>query len=219
VAPLEVVPILNGLFEENCYLVGEAGGTEAVIVDPGEESGRFLEEARVRGRRISAIWLTHAHLDHIMGVEAVKRATGAPVFLHPGERPIYDNLVAQGQYFGFDLTPAPPPDAELRHGQRLKLGQTEFEVRHVPGHSPGHVCFVGAGVVLGGDVLFQGSIGRTDLIGGDLPTLLAGIRAQLFTLPDDTVVFPGHGPSTTIGRERATNPFLLGAGWPSVKAP
>lgn len=210
-AALEVIPILNGLFEENCYLVGETGGTDAVLVDPGEEAARFLEEARRRGRRISEIWLTHAHIDHIMGVDAVQRATGARVHLHPDDRPIYDNLVAQGRLFGFDLGPAPPPDAELSHGQRLRLGKAELEVRHVPGHSPGHVCFVGDGFVLGGDVLFQGSIGRTDLMGGDQPALLAGIRSQLFTLPDDTVVYPGHGPSTTIGRERATNPFLTGA--------
>lgn len=211
-APLEIVPILNGLFEENCYLVGEPGGTDAILVDPGEEPERFLDEARRRGRRITAIWLTHAHIDHIMGVERVKGATGAPVLLHPDDRPIYDNLVAQGQYFGFDLTPAPPPDGDLYHGQRLTVGKTEFEVRHVPGHSPGHVCFVTAGLVIGGDLLFQGSIGRTDLMGGDLPALLAGLRTHLLTLPDDTVVYPGHGPSTTIGRERATNPFLLGAG-------
>ena len=210
-APLEIIPILNGLFEENCYLLGHTGGTDAVIIDPGEEADRFLEEARLRGRTISGIWLTHAHIDHIMGVEAVKQATGAPIHLHPDDRPIYDSLVTQGQLFGFDLTPPPPPDVELHHGQRLRLGDVELEVRHVPGHSPGHVCFVGNGFVLAGDVLFQGSIGRTDLMGGSLPTLLAGIRAQLFTLPDDTVVFPGHGPATTIGRERATNPYLIGA--------
>ncbi|HEV8198109.1 MAG TPA: MBL fold metallo-hydrolase [Gemmatimonadales bacterium] len=208
--PLHVVAIPNGLFEENCYLLGIPGGTEAVIIDPGEEPDRFLDEARRHGWTISAIWLTHAHIDHIMGVEAVARATGAPIHLHPHDRPIYDALVEQGQLFGFDLTPAPPPDAELRHGQRLRLGDYELEVRHVPGHSPGHVCFVGDGFVLGGDVLFQGSIGRTDLMGGDLPALLAGIRTQLFVLPEDTTVFPGHGPSTTIGRERATNPFLIG---------
>lgn len=209
--PLEVVPILNGLFEQNCYLVGEAGGSDAIIVDPGEESDRFLEEARIRGWKISGIWLTHAHIDHIMGVDHIKQATGVPIHLHPDDLPIYQNLVGQGALFGFDLEDAPPPDAELCHGQRLALGQHEFEVRHVPGHSPGHVCFVGDGFVLGGDVLFQGSIGRTDLMGGDLPTLLSGIRTQLFTLPDETVVYPGHGPPTTIGRERATNPFLNGA--------
>jgi hydroxyacylglutathione hydrolase len=211
VAPLQAVAIQNGRFEQNCYLLGDPGGPEAVIVDPGEDPERFLEEARRRGWTISGIWLTHAHIDHIMGVEAIQRATGAPIHLHPADRGMYDNLVVQGRLFGIDLTPAPPPDADLRHGPRLRLGVAELEVRHVPGHSPGHVCFVGDGFVVGGDVLFQGSIGRTDLMGGDLPVLLAGIRTQLFTLPDATVVYPGHGPSTTIGRERATNPFLNGA--------
>ncbi len=209
-ASLEVVPITNGRFEENCYLLGETGGAEAVIVDPGEESDRFLAEARRRGWTISAIWLTHGHIDHIIGVGAVQQATGAPIHLHPDERPIYENLVAQGSLFGLDLTPAPPPNVELFQGQRLRVGRSEFEVRHLAGHSPGHVCFVGQGLVLGGDVLFQGSIGRTDLLGGDLRALLAGIREQLFTLPDETVVWPGHGPPTTIGRERAANPFLTG---------
>lgn len=210
-APLQIITIPNGVFQENCYLLGEAGHPDAVIVDPGEEAERFLEEAEARSLRISEIWLTHAHLDHIVGVAAVQRATGAPVYLHPDDRPIYDGLVQQGRLFGLDLAPAPPPSKILQHGQRLKLGTTDIEVRHVPGHSPGHVVFVGPGVVLGGDVLFQGSIGRTDLMGGDMPTLLAGIRKQLLTLPDDTVVYPGHGPATTIGRERATNPFLIDA--------
>lgn len=209
-APLEIVPILNGLFEQNCYLLGETGGTSAVIVDPGEESDRFLEEARRRGWKISAIWLTHAHIDHIMGVEAVKQATLAPIHLHPDDLAIYDGLEEQGSLFGYELDAAPPPDAELFHGQQLSLGAHHFEVRHVPGHSPGHVCFVGDGFVIGGDVLFQGSIGRTDLMGGDLRTLLDSIRTHLFSLPDDTVVYPGHGPPTTVGRERATNPFLNG---------
>ena len=208
-AALQIIPIPNGLFEENCYLLGEAGRSDVVIVDPGEEADRFLEEARSRKLSIAEIWLTHAHIDHIMGVDAVKRATGAPVFLHPDDRPIYDGLVEQGRLFGFEVAPAQPPDRTLHHGQRLTLGSVDIEVRHVPGHSPGHVVFVAPGAVLGGDVLFQGSIGRTDLMGGDLPTLLAGIREHLFSLPDDTIVYPGHGPATTIGRERASNPFLL----------
>jgi hydroxyacylglutathione hydrolase len=205
---LQVITIPNGVFQENCYLLGEAGHRDGVIVDPGEEAERFLEEAAARNLSISQVWLTHAHIDHIMGVDAVRRATGAPIYLHPDDRSMYDGLVQQGRLFGIDLTPAPPPDQTLHHGQRLKLGTTDVEVRHVPGHSPGHVVFVAPGLVLGGDVLFQGSIGRTDLMGGDLPTLLAGIREQLFSLPDETIVYPGHGPATTIGRERASNPFL-----------
>lgn len=210
-AELDIVGIPNGLFEENCYLVSERGGREAVLIDPGEEVPRFLEAAAARQLRIREIWLTHAHIDHIQGVAEVKAATGAPVLLHPDDLPLYHGLVEQGTLFGFDLTDPPPPDGELRHGQRLTLGHASFEVRHAPGHAPGHVVFVTEGLVLGGDVLFQGSIGRTDLMGGDFDTLMESIRTQLLTLPDDTIVYPGHGPVTTIGQERKTNPFLLGA--------
>jgi hydroxyacylglutathione hydrolase len=188
--------------------VYHAESPETVLVDPGEEAERFLAEAARRGRRITAIWLTHAHLDHIAGVSAVHRATGAPIHLHPADRPLYDGLPEQGRWFGLELDPPPPADVMLHHGQRLGLGPTGFEVRHLPGHSPGHVCFIGSGMVLGGDVLFEGSIGRTDLPGGDLEALLGGIRRELLVLPDATIVYPGHGPITTIGRERAGNPFL-----------
>ncbi len=208
---LEVVPIPNGQFAENCYLLWDPSAPETVIVDPGEEPERFLAAAAARDRVISAIWLTHAHLDHIQGVGDVRAATGAPVYLHPADRELYQSLPQQGLWFGQRLPAPPAPDHWLAHGQRLPLGRVEFEVRHTPGHSPGHVCFVGPGTVLAGDVLFEGSIGRSDLPGGDFETLLASIRRELLTLPDDTVVHPGHGPATTIGRERRSNPFLIEA--------
>ena len=168
----------------------------------------FLAAAAERGRRISAIWLTHAHLDHVLGVACVREVTGAPIYLHPGDRALYDELPQQGVLFGIPAPRPPAPQFELAHGQRLVLGSIEVEVRHVPGHSPGHVCFVAPGVVFCGDVLFAGSIGRTDLPGGDFATLIAGIRRELLSLPDATVVYPGHGPATTIGAEKANNPFL-----------
>lgn len=207
---LEIVPVLNGQFAENCYLVWERGGRDAVLVDPGEEPARFLAEAAARGLAIGAIWLTHAHIDHISGVADVHATTGAPIWLHPDDRPYYDNLPQQAHWFGLRLGPPPPPQHALAHGQALAIGTVPVEVRHVPGHSPGHVVFVAAGLVLGGDVLFEGSIGRTDLPGGDHETLITGIRRELLSLPDDTVIWPGHGPSTTIGRERRGNPFLQG---------
>jgi hydroxyacylglutathione hydrolase len=210
-AELRIVPILNGQFAENCYLVYVAGHSDTVIVDPGEEPERFLTEARRLGRTITAIWITHAHIDHIIGVGAIRAATGAPISLHPAEREHYDNLPQQGLWFGLRLAAPPAPDTPLAHGQRLRVADAEFEVRHVPGHSAGHVCFVGSGVVLGGDVLFEGSIGRTDLPGGDFETLIGSISRELLTLPDDTIVYPGHGAPTTIGAERRTNPFLTGA--------
>lgn len=210
-ASLEIVPIPNGQFAENCYLVYDPAHPDTALVDPGEEPERFLAEAGRLGRTISAIWITHAHIDHISGVGAVREETGAPVHLHPDDLPLYQNLPQQGLWFGLWLSAPPAPEVALRHGQLLRVGGVELEVRHTPGHSPGHVCFVGAGVVLGGDALFEGSIGRTDLPGGDYDTLIGSIRRELLTLPDATVVHPGHGPATTIGRERRTNPFLTGA--------
>lgn len=207
-ADLEVVAIPNGAFVQNCYLVGNPATGDAVVVDPGEEVTRFAAELEIRAWRATAIWLTHAHIDHILGVAAVHEETGAPILLHPADRQLYDGLPRQAEAFGLRAQTPPPPEAGLHHGQVLNALGTAFEVRHAPGHSPGSVCFVHPGFVLSGDVLFAGSIGRTDLPGGDTETLLASIRRELFTLPDDTRVLSGHGPETTIGEERRTNPFL-----------
>ena len=208
---LEVVSLPNGQFAENCYLVADRRSREAVIIDPGEEPAMFLAELDTRGWSLGAIWLTHAHIDHIMGVGTVRAATGAPIYLHPLDRPIYDALPQYGGWVGMQLEKPPAPDRELGLGQVLKVGGFEFTVRFTPGHSPGSVSFVGEGMVFGGDALFNGSVGRTDLPGGDSATLMASIQSQLLSLPDSTVVHSGHGPDTTIGIERLTNPFLTGA--------
>lgn len=205
-----VVCITNGQFAQNCYLVADAASGDCAVVDPGEESGRILSEVAARGWRVTAIWLTHAHVDHILGVAAVKAASSAPVHLHAADRALYDGLPQQAAWMGISAGPAPAPDAELRHGGRVRVGAHRFEVRHTPGHSPGSVSFVRPGLALTGDALFAGSVGRTDLPGGSGAALLAAIRRELLTLPDDTVVYSGHGPPTTIGVERATNPFLTG---------
>lgn len=208
---LEVVALPNGQFAENCYLVADRRTREAAIIDPGEEPAMFLAELDTRAWALRAIWLTHGHIDHILGVAAVRAATGAPIHLHPLDRPIYDALPQFGAWIGMQVDPPPPPDVELRPGTTVRVGGFEFEVRHTPGHSPGSVSFVGHGLVFGGDVLFNGSIGRTDLPGGDFPTLMATIQSQFLSLPDSTVVHSGHGPDTTIGIERLTNPFLAGS--------
>lgn len=208
---LKIVALPNGQFAENCYLLGDSGTREAVIIDPGEESAKFLAELNARGWSLQAIWLTHAHIDHIMGVGAVQRATGAPIHLHPLDRPIYDALPQFGSWMGMRLEPAPPPQFELGAGQVLRVGRTEFTVKFTPGHSPGSVSFYGEGMIFGGDVLFNGSVGRTDLPGGDSATLMATIQSEFLSLPDTTVVHCGHGPDTTVGVERLTNPFLTGA--------
>ncbi len=210
-AGLEVVRIPNGHLVENCFLVADRSTGEAAVVDPGEEAPRFLAEATRRGWRISAIWLTHAHIDHIAGVAAVKAATGAPIHLHPAERPIYDALPQFGTWIGQQLEVPPPPDVLLRPGVPVRIGAHAFDVRWTPGHSPGSVSFVGAGMIFGGDVLFAGSVGRTDLPGGDTATLIRSIQTVFMVLPDTTVVHTGHGPSTTVGVERLSNPFLVGA--------
>lgn len=207
----ETLCITAGSFVQNSWLVWDPASRAAVVVDPGEDHGRILAEAGQRDIRVEAIWLTHAHIDHILGVEAVRQATGAPVWLHPDDRRWYDALPEQGRFFGIEGLPRlAPPDHEFVAGGTVGLGPFSFTIRHTPGHAPGHVALVGHGMVISGDVLFRDSIGRTDLAGADLATLMESIRRELLTLPDDTRVLPGHGPETTIGRERAENPFLRG---------
>jgi hydroxyacylglutathione hydrolase len=201
----------NGQFVENCYLVADSAAREAVMIDPGEESDRFLSELNRRRWSLGAIWLTHAHIDHIMGVARVHGATGAPICLHPLDRPLYDALPSYAAWVGMRSEAPPPPQVELTAGQRLTVGELGFEVRCTPGHSPGSVSFLGHGVIFGGDVLFNGSVGRTDLPGGDPLTLMTTIQSEFLSLPDSTIVHSGHGPDTTIGVERVTNPFLTGA--------
>ncbi len=204
---LSIVTFPNGQFAENCYLVVAPTG-QAVLIDPGETWETFLRGVDAAHARLTGIWLTHAHLDHILGVGEVFAATNAPIYLHPADLALYRNLPQQGLWFGLRLPRPPEPHFELAHGDRLRVGDAEFEVRHTPGHSPGGVSFVGGGVVFCGDALFAGSIGRTDLPGGEYATLIRSIREQLLSLPEDTRVLSGHGPETTVAQEQLTNPFL-----------
>jgi len=210
--PLVVRGVTVAPFAENSFLVGDPTDGTAVLMDPGGRVPELLEMAEELGLEIVAIWLTHAHADHVAGVAEARRRTGVPVFLHPEDRFLYDATAEQGAAFGLDLEAPPAPDRELAAGQALSLGVLAVEVLHVPGHSPGHVAFwfPTARVVFSGDCLFAGSIGRTDLPGGSHDVLLRSIRERLFTLGDDVRVHPGHGPPTTIGRERQENPFFGG---------
>ncbi len=198
-----------GPVQANCYLIGCEKTAAGIIIDPGDEAARILQAVQSRGLKISHILLTHAHFDHFMAADAVAEATGAPLALHPADLPL---LQAGGGAAAFGL-PSPvirQPEIWLAEGDGITCGTLNFRVLHTPGHAPGHVCFYEPeqGILFAGDVLFAGSIGRTDLPGGDYETLMDSIAHKLMTLPDETQVYPGHGPRTGIGVERVSNPFL-----------
>jgi glyoxylase-like metal-dependent hydrolase (beta-lactamase superfamily II) len=199
-----------GPFEENCYLVADEVTGRGVLIDPGDEASRIVRMVRDSGAELEAIWLTHAHIDHIGAVAAVKRAWDVPVFLHPADAPLYAAGATQASFYGLDFEQPGPPERTLADGDRLRVGDLEFEVLHAPGHSPGLVVFHGNGVLLAGDLLFAGSIGRTDLPLSSPRDMEASLARVMRQLPDETAVHPGHGPGTSIGRERATNPFVNG---------
>jgi glyoxylase-like metal-dependent hydrolase (beta-lactamase superfamily II) len=207
----KVICLTNGVYQENCYLLADPDAGVAVLIDPGEEADLFLRRVETERLALEAIWLTHAHLDHILGVKAVVERTGVPVYLHPADRPLYDGVAQQGAWLGVRTEQPPAPDHAIAHGDTLTVGSLDFEVRHVPGHSPGSVAIIGHGVAFVGDAVFAGSVGRVDLPGGDGAALLESIQEQLLPLADETVVYSGHGPETTIGIERRSNPFLTGA--------
>lgn len=198
-------------FGENCYVVWREGESAAVVIDPGSGVPPVLDLLARESLRVEAILLTHAHLDHVEGVARLKHETAAPIYLHPGDGFLYERAAQQGLAFGVRMDEPPPVDVHIRGSEELELGSVTYEVRHVPGHSPGHVMFLvqDAGCAFVGDVVFQGSIGRTDLPGGDFTELIASIRTHVLCLPDETVLYSGHGPETTVGHERSTNPFLI----------
>lgn len=202
----EALPV--GRLQANCYLVRR--GPDALVVDPGAEADRIVGRLDDRAvETVHAILLTHAHMDHVLGVKGVKEATGAPVWLHAADRPFYERAHdSSARFLGEAAEPQPAPDHELQPGPWSK-GPFRCEVLATPGHTPGGVSFhfAGAGRVLVGDVLFAGGVGRTDF-GGDVETLLRSIKEVLFDLPEETVVLPGHGPPTTLAVEARSNPFV-----------
>ena len=201
---------VSGAFGQNAYLLWRDSDTFALAIDPGAEAEAMADELSEEGRFLEAILLTHAHIDHIEGVARLQGRTGAPVHLHPGDLPLYQRVAEQAAAFGLHVDVLPPVDHDLSDGQELRFGDIVLEVRHVPGHSPGHVLFYlrPEATAFVGDIVFQGSIGRTDLPGGNATQLLRGIRERVLTLPEETTLLPGHGPATTVARERALNPFL-----------
>ena len=207
-SPLDVRAFTVGPVQENCYIVrAHAAAERAVIVDPGEEAERLLEAAEALGVEIEAILITHCHFDHIGAVAPVARATGAPVYCPQIERPVLADVMSWVPP-GFGPFESHEAEHTLAGGERLSLAGIDFDVIFTPGHSPGHVTYSAPGALLSGDVLFQGSVGRVDLPGGDWATLEHSIEGLLREHPPETVVYPGHMGITTLGRERETNPFL-----------
>jgi hydroxyacylglutathione hydrolase len=208
---LDVEMLTVGQIAENCFLFRKEGSEKALIVDPGEEPERILLAVEEMGVSVEAILLTHCHFDHIGAVAPVAMATGAPVYCPEIEVPILANIMAFVPWEGFGPYESYQADHTVRGGETLELAGLELNVISTPGHSPGHVTYSvhGENAIFSGDVLFQGSVGRVDLPGGDGPTLMRSIRGLLDSHPDQTTVYPGHMGITTLGAERASNPFLL----------
>jgi hydroxyacylglutathione hydrolase len=211
-----------GTFQTNCWLVAAAPGSEALVVDPGQDALGGVEElCRRHHLKPVAALLTHGHLDHVWTVAPLARASGIPAFIHPADRHLLTDPLAgfgpdaRAAFGGLELQ-EPDEVRELADGQVVELAGLTLQVDHTPGHTPGHVTFRAPpeggrpGELLAGDLVFAGSIGRTDLPGGSIEQMLASLASRFLTLPDETVVLPGHGPTTTVGRERSTNPFLAG---------
>lgn len=207
---LEQFPV--GPLQCNCVIIGDEKTKHAIVVDPGDDVEHIFAILQHHSLIVKAIIATHAHIDHVGALAALKQLTGAPAMLHEGDVPLYEQLAEQAAWLGVPAPSTTSLDRFLKEDDRLEVGGRSLHVLHTPGHSPGSVSFVldeAAPTVLSGDTLFAGSIGRTDLWGGSFKEIIDSIRYKLLTFPDEVVVVPGHGPRTTIGTERATNPFLV----------
>jgi hydroxyacylglutathione hydrolase len=207
-ALIRTIPV--GPLQCNCSIVVDEATKEAVVIDPGDEGERIARALAAEGATTVALLHTHGHFDHISGSSELAELTGAPIRLHPADRPLYDALPAQAQFFGLKANPPAEPGPPLSDGEVIRFGKSSVRAIHTPGHTPGSTCFLLEGdnpVLFSGDTLFRRSIGRTDLWGGDTDSILSSIRGKLFTLPPSTPVICGHGPGTTIGEEKRSNPF------------
>lgn len=200
--------LVVGMIQANCYVVADETTREAVVIDPGGDTPVILRALETRKLKLVAVVATHGHFDHVEGLAAMKRATSAPILAHKGDLPLIQGMTGQGLLFGIRVEAAPTPDRFVEDGETIAFGGYTLTVLHTPGHSPGSVSLLVGKSVFVGDLVFAGSIGRTDLQGGDYDVLLRSVRTKIFALPDDTVVYPGHGPATTVGTEKRTNPFF-----------
>jgi hydroxyacylglutathione hydrolase len=209
---IQIDSVTVGMFQSNCYIVSCPETKDAVIVDAGDEAHRILETVSALGVNVTAVINTHAHLDHVAGLPGVVDALGVPVWMHRADMSVYESLEQQAAMFGLTAPKRVEIDRFLEDGETIRVGKLEASVVLTPGHSPGSVCVHFQGTdpprLICGDVLFMGSIGRTDLPGGDYQTIVDTLTNTFLPLADDTVVYPGHGPATTMGNEKATNPFV-----------
>jgi len=219
----EVLPV--GLLHCNCHIVGDPQTREAIVIDPGDDASRILKVIERRHLKVTAIVVTHTHIDHVVGLNRVHQATGAPVYMHADDLGLYNLLDQQAAWIGWKAPEKVQLDRLLKDGDAIRWGLLEAQVLHTPGHTPGSICLYmpadapasraeekpggrGNSTLFAGDTLFAGSIGRTDLWGGSFEEIMRSLNGKLLALPDDTIVYPGHGEATTIGQERETNPFL-----------
>jgi len=208
--PLRVLVMEVGPLAENTYIVEHVASRQAAVVDPGDDGEEILERLAERGITLDKILLTHGHFDHVGAVRTLRERTGARIHVHAEEVERMRTAGRQGGMFGLSVPNPPAPDVLVREGDVVELGDQGFRVLHTPGHTPGHVTFLAGEMAFVGDLIFAGSIGRTDLPGGSFNDLIRAVREKIFTLPDRTVLFPGHGPATTVGEEKRSNPFFTG---------
>jgi len=225
----EILPV--GMLQCNCHIVGDPGTHEAIVIDPGDDAAQILGVIARHHLKVSAIAVTHAHIDHVVGLSRVQAATGAPVYLHGDDLGLYQLLDKQAAWLGWKIPEPARIDQLLREGDLIHWGGYQAQVLHTPGHTPGSICLYlpsdvqgasgdpgsaakhtrsGTPQLFAGDTLFAGSIGRTDLWGGSFQEIIRSLTGKLLELPDNTIVYPGHGQMTTIGQERESNPFLAG---------
>jgi hydroxyacylglutathione hydrolase len=211
----EILPV--GMLQCNCHIVGDPVTREAIVIDPGDDVGAILEAIARHRLKVRNILITHSHIDHVIGLKKMREATGAPVLMHKADLDLYQQMEMQAEWIQWPTPELTEVDDFLAEGKSIKWGNYELRVMHTPGHTKGSVCLYlpregsiasDPGLLFAGDTLFEGSIGRTDLWGGSMKEILRSLKTKLLTLPDETIVFPGHGSPTTIGVERETNPFL-----------